>query len=120
MASNTDNNQPILIESDDEADQQQIVPEPELPLLRDAINNASQAVLAKKLLLEVCEHNEASRELAKAMLPPLSPPAPQGTKRRAPRTEVIDRTCERCGRQFGNTTRVLRDCMHHPGELFHV
>jgi hypothetical protein len=119
MSSNINSNQTIVIESDDEPDQQQTVPEPQLSLLRDAINNASQTVLAKTLL-EICEHNEAGRELAKGLLlPQLTPPARrQGTKRSASPTEVIDRRCERCGRQFSNTTQVLKDCMYHPGEYF--
>jgi hypothetical protein len=67
MASNTNSNQqPITIESDDKADQQPAVLEPEQTALQDAINTASQAVLAKTLL-EICEHNKASRELAKAL-----------------------------------------------------
>lgn len=126
MSSNPDhsNSAPIVIESDDEADHAPAIPEPERMSLQDAINSASKAVLAKKLL-EICEHNEASRELATTLpLPPLTPPVPQGTKRRAPPTEVIDRTCELCGRQSSNTMQIQKDCRYHLGELsrvrFHV
>ena len=119
MASNSDNsNHPIVIESDDEVDRAPAVPEPERVSLQDAINSASKEVLARTLL-RICEHNIASRELATAvLLPPLAPPVPQGTKRRASPAEVIDCTCERCGRHFSNTRPVLRDCKYHPGELF--
>jgi hypothetical protein len=51
--------------------------------LRDAIESACQPVLAKTLL-EICEHNEASRHLATALLSPSHAPATyQGTKRKA-------------------------------------
>lgn len=117
MADSTNSKQPVVIESDNEADQQRgaPVPESELPLLRDAINNASQTVLAKTLL-EICEQNEASRVLAQAL--PLPPPVPQETKRRASPTEGIDRTCEHCGHQFSNTMQIMEDCRYHPGELY--
>lgn len=120
MASNPDigNSAAIVTENDDEADQTPAVPEPERMSLQDAISTASKAILAKTLI-EICEHNEACRKLASALLlPPLAPPAPQGTKRRASQTEVIDRTCKRCGHHFSNTMQVLRDCRYHPGKLF--
>lgn len=119
MASNAhNNNHPIVIESDDEADQAPAVPEPEKVSLQDAINSASKEVLTRTLL-RICKHNTASRELATALLlPPLSPPVPQGTKLRASPAEVIDSTYECCGRQFSNRRPVLRDCKYHPGELF--
>lgn len=116
MASNPDisNSAAIAIGSDDETDQIPAVHEPQRMSLQDAISTASQAILAKTLL-EICEHSAASRELASAiLLPPLAPPALQGTKRRASPAEGIDR----CGRQFSNTMQILRDCRYHPGELF--
>jgi hypothetical protein len=88
--------------------------------LREAIDSAPQKTLAKTLL-EICEHNEASKELATALLAPSHAPlSPRGTKRKASPSEVIDRVCERCGSKFGEGEQITRNCRNHPGKSHHV
>jgi hypothetical protein len=116
MASDPENSNsaPVTIESDDDDHRTPAVHELARMSLQNAIKSAFQSVLAKTLL-EICEQKEASKELAKALLlPPLTPPAPQGTKRSASPTEVLDRTCERCGRRFSDTVQIMKDCKYHP------
>ena len=126
MALNT-TTPPILIDSDDEyynSDEEKehimgpaIKPVP----LQTAVNSASKEILAATLL-EICEHNEASKELATALLAPphapVSPLSPRGTKRKASPTEVIERMCERCRSTFGNATQITKNCRFPPGKLF--
>lgn len=118
MAANT-TTPAIVIDSDedfddsDEEDAHPVGPATAPQSLQDAIESASQPVLAKALL-EICEHNEGSKQLATALLSP--PHAPQGTKRRASSAELIDRVCERCGYEFDDRERVFMDCRYHPGK----
>jgi len=95
--------------------------------LEDSISSASKAILVKTLL-EICEHNEASKELATSLLAPSHAPLhPRGIKRKASPTETspmeamptkeIDRMCENCRRKFGDTVQITKDCRYHPGKL---
>jgi len=122
MAVNT-TTQPILIDSDEEfygSDEEKehiMGPATKAATLPDAINSASKDILVKTLL-EICEHNEASKELATALLaPPNAPLSPRGTKRKASPTESSDRMCERCGGKFGEGEQITKNCRYHPGKL---
>jgi hypothetical protein len=89
--------------------------------LQRAIDAASQPILATTLR-EICDRNEAAKEIAREMLmPPHTQPAAaeqanRGTRRRASSVEVIDRVCQHCDREFSSRAQLGRDCMYHPGE----
>jgi hypothetical protein len=108
---------PILIDSDEDEE-----PTPEPVSLEDAINSATKAILINTLL-EVCNRNEASKELVRAMLLPSSTtpgsadPAQHGTKRAAPSSDAIDRVCQQCDREFTGSMQLKRDCIYHPGQF---
>jgi len=129
----TTNILPTVIDSDDEiydSDEEQghIMGPATRPVpLQDAIESASKEILVKTLL-EICEKNEASRELATTLLAPRhAPQSPRGTKRKASPTnattteakptEGMDRMCERCRRKFGDEVQITKDCRYHPGKL---
>ena len=115
MAPQTSNT-PILIDSDE--DEEEASPEP--LSLEDAISSATKAILVNTLL-EVCNRNEDSKEIVRAMLLPSSvapetaDSVPHGTKRRAPASDAVDRVCQHCGRQFTSSMQLERDCVYHPG-----
>jgi hypothetical protein len=128
------NSAPIVIDSDDEfydSDEERdhvMGPVTEPVPLQDAISSASKAILVKTLL-EICEHNKGSKELATSLLaPPHAPSGPRGTKRKASPTgttptgamvtKEIDRICENCRRKFGDTVQITKDCRYHPGKLY--
>jgi hypothetical protein len=92
--------------------------------LQRAIDAASQPILATALR-EICDRNEAAKEIAREMLmPPHTHPAAggateiatRGTRRRASSVEVIDRVCQHCDREFSDRAHLGRDCMYHPGK----
>ena len=117
MAPQTSNT-PILIDSDE--DEEEASPEP--LSLEDAISSATKAILVNTLL-EVCNRNEDSKEIVRAMLLPSSvapgtaDSVPHGTKRRAPASDAVDRVCQHCGRQFTSSMQLERDCVYHPGQF---
>jgi hypothetical protein len=96
--------------------------------LQRAIDAASQSILATTLR-EICDRNEAAKEIARELLmPPHTQPAAaavggtaemasRGTRRRASSVEVIDRVCQNCDREFSDRAQLGRDCMYHPGKL---
>lgn len=109
-------NTPILIDSDEDDEQS-----PAPTSLEGAIHSATKTILANTLL-EVCNRNEASKEIVRAMLLPSSvTPGPTGslqlgTKRRASSSDAIDRVCQHCGREFASSMQLRRDCIFHPGQ----
>jgi hypothetical protein len=111
-------NAPILIDSDEDEEQS-----PEPTSLEGAIHSATKTILVNTLL-EVCNRNEASKEIVRAMLlpssvtPRLTDPLQQGTKRRASSSDAIDRVCQHCGREFASSMQLKRDCIYHPGQSF--
>lgn len=117
-------NTPIMINSDDDDDddeeEEEEEPSPVTASLKNAINSATRTILINTLL-EVCERNGAGKDIVEAMLLPssaISGPAgtaPRGTKRSAPSSNVIDRVCQHCGRQFTANMQLRRDCIYHPG-----
>ena len=121
------NHPPNLIDSDEEyydsdEEKEHIMGPATRPVpLQNAIDSASKELLAKTLL-EICEHSEASKELATALLAPshapLRPQSPRGTKRKASPTEVIERMCERCRSTFDDATQITKNCRFPPGKLF--
>lgn len=85
--------------------------------LPDAITSASKQIPAKTLL-ETCDHNEASKELATTFLVPWhAPRKPRGTKRKTLPVGEIERMCERCRSKFDHTTQITKNCRYHPGKL---
>jgi hypothetical protein len=91
--------------------------------LQRAIDAASQSILATTLK-EICDRNEAAKEIAREMLMPPHTQAvaatempSRGMRRRASSVEVIDRVCQHCDREFSHRVKVDRDCMYHPGKL---
>jgi hypothetical protein len=106
---------PILIDSDEDEEQS-----PEPTSLEGAIHSATKTILINTLL-EVCNRNEASKEIVRAMLLPSSvvsgptDPLQHGTKRRASSSGAIDRVCQHCGREFTSGIQLKRDCVYHPG-----
>lgn len=106
---------PILIDSDEDEEQS-----PEPTSLEGAIHSATKTILINTLL-EVCNRNEASKEIVRAKLLPSSvvsgptDPLQHGTKRRASSSGAIDRVCQHCGREFTSGIQLKRDCVYHPG-----
>ena len=126
MALNTTTTTPapsILIDSDeefydsDEEEEHVMGPATKPVSLRDAITSASKQILAKTLL-EICGHNEASKELATTLLAPSHAPlSPRGTKRKASQAEEVERMHERCRTKFDHTTQITKNCRYHPDKL---
>lgn len=108
---------PIPIDSDEDEEQS-----PEHTSLEGAIHSATKTILVNTLL-EVCNRNDASKEIVRAMLlpssvtPGLTDPLQHGTKRRASSSDAIDRICQHCGREFTSSMQFKRDCIYHPGQF---